>query len=176
MAQFSRKKIINLLKRGENASTTTEKGKALEDLICYIFSKVSGITVSRRNENNIFQSEEIDIAFWNEKYAKGFYFLPNIILVECKNWSNPVSSIEVSWFNEKLRGRGLDFGILIATNGITGNPNHFSSAHQIISNALAEKRQLIVIKRDEIEALVSTNDLILLIKAKLLDLAVKGTI
>lgn len=176
MARISRNKIINFLKLADNANTTTEKGRALEELICYIFEKVSGITVTRRNEQNIFRTEEIDIAFWNEKYVRGFYFLPHIILVECKNWNHPVSSIEVSWFNEKLRGRGRDFGILVATNGITGNSNDLSHAHRIIANALVEGRQLIVIRRDEIEALVSTEGLVRLIKEKLCDLAVKGTI
>src|SRR5262245_50010468 len=114
MATISRTYVQRLLRQGDNARSTTAKGRSLEDLVCYLFGKVPGITVTKRNSLNIFESEEIDVAFWNKKIARGFYFLPNIILVECKNWSSPIGSSEVSWFNEKLRARAQPFGILVA--------------------------------------------------------------
>ena len=33
-----------------------------------------------------------------------------IFLVECKNWSNPVKSVDVNGFATKVEDRGLDFG------------------------------------------------------------------
>ena len=64
MAAISKRTIQKYFKRGDNASTTTEQGKALEDLVCYIFQKLPGITVTRRNKKNTFHTEEIDVAFW----------------------------------------------------------------------------------------------------------------
>jgi len=157
---------------GLNAATTAEQGRALEDLICYLFDLVPGITITHRNAMNAFANEEIDVALFNE----GIVSLPNIILVEAKNWSNRVGSIEVAWFLTKLQNRGLDFGILITTLGITGNANDLNAAHNTVATALAQKRRLIVITTDELLALTDTEELLHLIKTKLCDLAVKGTI
>ncbi len=110
-----------------------EKGKSLEDFACYIFSGVPGITITQRNTMNAFNSEEIDIALWNTKHRDGFYFLDFVVFIECKNWSSPVGSSEVSWFSEKLRSRGLDFGILVAMNGITGDPKVINEADSIVA-------------------------------------------
>lgn len=90
-------------------------------MICYLFGLVPGVAITHRNDMNPFNTEEIDVALWNEQDAGGLHFLPNVILIESKNWSNPVSSIEVNWFDTKLRNRGLDFGILISPHGITGD-------------------------------------------------------
>ncbi|MGG3926526.1 restriction endonuclease [Metabacillus fastidiosus] len=175
MSRLSNKRIKAFFKAGDLAATTTEKGTALEDLTCYIFEKVSGITVTARNELNIFDTEEIDVAFWNDKLHDGLHFLPHIILVECKNWSNAVGSSEVSWFDKKLENHGQNFGILIAANGITGNSVDKNRAHQIIRDALKQKREIIVITRQEIERLTSTNQIVHMIKEKKCLLAVSGS-
>lgn len=161
--------------RGDTATTMTEKGRALEDLICYIFGKVPGITVTRRNPLNTFATEEIDVAFWNEGSPTGFYFLPHIIVVECKNWSNPVGSEEVSYFSQKLQHRGLDYGILIAANGITGTNEDITRAHYEVAMALSAGVHILVVTKDEIEFLTETSSLVRLIKEKLCDLAISGT-
>lgn len=176
MARISQVKIGEYFARGDNAQTTTEKGRALEDLTCYLFERVPGITITRRNELNVFQSEEIDVAFWNRPSPNGFYFLPHIILVECKSWSKPLGSEEVSWFDSKLRRRAQPFGILIATNGITGDANDLTAAHDIIGSAIADGRRLVVITREEIEGLEDTAQLVELIQEKLCELAVAGTL
>ena len=97
-------------------------------------------------------------------------------MVECKNWSNPVSSQEVSWFDSKLRRRAQPFGILIAANGITGDPTEKTSAHNIIQTSLGEGRQLGIITIDEILNFKDTEGLITLIQTKLCELVVSGTL
>jgi hypothetical protein len=176
MALISQQRIQQFLAAGDNAQTTTEKGRALEDLICYIFGKVPGITVTKRNTLNQFLSEEIDVAFWNRRHHNGLYFLQNIILAECKNWSRPLGSEEVGWFDSKLRRRAQPFGILVAANGITGNSADRTAAHDVINAALAEGRQFIVITRHEIESLALSIQLVELIQTKLCELAVAGTL
>src|SRR4051812_4084580 len=121
--------MTEFVQAGLNGDTTATKGKALEDLVCYLFDLVPGISITHRNELNAFDTEEIDVAVWNDGDPSGLSFLPNIILIECKNWSARVSSAEVSWFDYKLRSRGLDFGILIAARGITGNVADLTAAH-----------------------------------------------
>jgi hypothetical protein len=164
--------VQEFVRSGVEAATTAEQGRALENLICYLFSLVDGITITHRNAKNNFANEEIDVALFNEEIAS----LPTIILVEAKNWSKPVSSIEVAWFLTKLQNRGLDFGILITTMGITGQSADLTAAHSTVAAALAQKRRLIVITTGELQALANTDELLLLIKTKLCDLAVTGTI
>jgi hypothetical protein len=176
MPRISLTRIQDYLKIGDNPQNTAEKGRALEDLICYLFEKIPGITVTKRDRLNVFASEEIDIAFWNTKDSDGLYFLPNIILVECKNWSDPLSSMHVNWFDSKLKRRAQTFGVLVAANGITGDSSEISSAHEIIRTSLAEGRQLVVITRREIETFSSTTQIVELIKEKLCELAVSGTL
>ena len=177
MLNFSSQRIVSLLRIvQDNSNTATKKGRSLEDLICYIFGKVPGITITYRNKLNTFNSEEIDIAMWNSKFQGILDFLPNIILVEAKNWSRPVSSIEVAWFDRKLRSRGLDFGILVAVNGITGNSQEHTSAHQIIAQSLVEHRHMIVFTADDIKSFSNTKNLVDLIKLKFCELAVTGTL
>ncbi|MEQ1772295.1 MAG: restriction endonuclease, partial [Burkholderiales bacterium] len=133
MAAISQVTVGGYVQAGANGATTVDKGRALEDLICYVFSQVPGISITKRNEMNVFHTEEIDVALWNDCEADGLFFLPNIILVECKNWSNSVGSSEVNWFDTKLRNRGLNFGVLVATNGITGDANDLTAAHSIVA-------------------------------------------
>jgi hypothetical protein len=173
MTEIFAERIRELLERGDNARNTTEKGNALVELMCYIFGGMPGITITHKNEIDIFKSEEIDLALWNDRNPRGFHFLPYVIIVECKNWSKAVSSAEVGWFDKKLQERGMDFGILVAANGITGDPMALTSAHHIIATALNEGRKLIVITRSEIEGIVSNEGLVRLVKGKLCELAVR---
>lgn len=176
MPEISQEVIRRYIETGKQAKTTVEKGRALENLVCYLFEQVPGVNTGKRNTLNTFKSEEIDVAFWNRMDVNGFYFLPNIILVECKNWSQPVGSEEVNWFDSKLKRRGQTFGILIAANGITGNSQKIEAAHEIIRVALSEGRQLIVITKTEIENLQFTEELVQLIQEKLCELVVSGTL
>lgn len=161
-----------LIDAGQAAVTTTDKGRALEDLICYVFDILPGIAVTHRNELNQFHTEEIDVALLNDSLN----YMPINILIECKNWSNAVSSIEVAWFLTKLRNRGLDFGILISPLGITGNQVELTAANFEVASALKERRRLIIITTDEILGLTDTDELEQLIKVKICDLVVKGAI
>ncbi|WP_312794593.1 restriction endonuclease [Tianweitania sp.] len=176
MAAIDQAVVQGYMDASAAAQTTTGQGRALEDLICYLFALVPGIAITRRNVMNVFHTEEIDVALWNDPSPEGFNFLPNIILVECKNWSNSVGSGEVNWFDSKLRNRGLDIGILVSTRGITGDPNDLTAAHAVVAAALRERRRLVVITVEEIVALGDTSELAHLLKEKLCDLAVRGAI
>jgi hypothetical protein len=176
MSAISQATVDIYMRARATATTTADKGRALEDLICYVFSQVPGISVTRRNTMNVFHTEEIDVALWNDGHVDGFFFLPNLILVECKKWSNSVGSSEVSWFDTKLRNRGLSFGILVATNGITGDTINLTAAHSIVAAALKEGRRLVVIGTQELAALTQTPQLVRLVKEKLCDLALQGTL
>ncbi len=174
MPNYANGKISKLIKTFL-AGNPASKGKALENAKAYSFEKVPGISITQRNVLNTAGSQEIDLVFWNDKNDKGFNFLPEIILVECKNWDVPVSASTVETFISKISSRGRDFGILIAANGITGDPTELTRAHFQIAMALSKKINLIVITVPELEKLKSTENLVHLIKVKLTNLVAKGT-
>lgn len=176
MPALSSPRILELLETSRNGDTTTQRGRALEDVLCYVFGRVPGIAITHRDQLNAFQSEEIDVALWNDKKAGAFDFLPNIVLLESKNWSDAVGSAEVAWFDTKLRNRGLDFGVFVALNGITGDAVDKTAAHQIIAASLREQRRLIVVTGNDLSSLRTTLELVTLIKTKLCELAVTGTL
>jgi hypothetical protein len=168
--------IKSLFAAGDTAPTNAAKGRALEDLIAYLFECIPGVTVTARNQMNAFHAEEIDVAFWNDGDTDGLRLFDHIILVECKNWSTPVGYPELAIFNSKLSSRGRPMGILVASCGITGIATDLTAAHNVIANALADGRELIVLTRAEIERLDDTDDLVVLLKRKRAQLAVSGTI
>jgi hypothetical protein len=168
--------IQALFQAADLAKTKHAKGKAFEDLVCHLFLQIPGVVNPQRNKKNVFDTEEIDVAFWNEQDPAGLKSFNAILLVECKNWTSAVGSIDVNWFISKIENRGLDFGVLVAANGITGSTEDKTDAHDVVSKALARKIRLIVITRAEIEALDSGDTLVKLIKDKLCQLAVSGTV
>lgn len=176
MASSIRGAIKKLLKEADRAETQAAKGKIFEEIACRIFEQIPGVSVGRGNALDYFESEEIDIALSNEKHPNGLYFLDWFLLIEFKNWSKPVGSAEVVSFISKIRNRGLDFGIMIAANGITGNAGRSKNAHQQVVLARADKIWIIVITKAEIETLTSGSDLVKLIKQKISRLLTQGTV
>jgi hypothetical protein len=160
---------------GSSSATTVDQGRALEDLVCYLFEAIPGIEVTERNVTNPFGTEEIDVAFWNDQARPGLWFLPTTLLVECKNWSRPVGSAEVAYFVRKLQNRGLDLGFLIATRGVTGSTGTLTDAHFEIAAALRDGVRVVVVDRTEIEQLTHSDDIVNLVKRKLCMLAARGT-
>lgn len=83
--------------------------------------------------------------------------------------------MEVAWFLTKIEHRGLDFGVLIAANGITGVAEHLTNAHFLVAVTLATKKiKMIIITREEIEKLNSGEELAALIIAKVTQLHATG--
>jgi hypothetical protein len=169
--------VVRVLLQGADRATTKHaKGKAFEDLVCQLFVQIPGIVNPQRNKRNIRGREEIDLAFWNEQDPAGLKSLNAMFLVECKNWSSAVGCSDVNWFIRKIEDRGLDFGVLVAANGITGSAEERTDAHDVVSKALARRIRIIVITRAEIELLDSGDALVRLIKDKLCQLTVSGTV
>jgi hypothetical protein len=95
---------------------------------------------------------------------------------ECKNWSAPAGYPELAVFHDKLQSRGRPMGIFVAAQGITGDPNLQTAAHEVLARALSHGREILVITRIELEQLENTEELVRLLKHKRAQLAVSGTI
>jgi hypothetical protein len=155
------------LDAARQARSEQQRGRLFEDLICRLFESIVGISVVDRNVFTAGRSQEVDILIAHNARRSEISFLPNFVLIECKNWSWPVSSMEVAWFDRKVKQRGIELGILVATQGVTGEQRERTFAHEIIAWALAERRRLIVITSTDLAQLSSGDDLVDLIWAKL---------
>jgi hypothetical protein len=176
MPAYDKSIIQAHLAAADHAITSDAKGKALEDLACYLFGQVPGVSITERNPFNAFATEEIDVALWNEQDPAGLKSFNSVILVECKSWSKPVGSEQVAWFLKKIEHRGLDFGLLLAMCGVTGDAQDKGQAHYEVAMVLPKKIRLVVITRAEIEALSTTEELVTQIRRKVCQLAVTGTL
>jgi Restriction endonuclease len=176
MPEIDQVRVREFFARGDTAQTNVEKGRALEDLVAYVFELIPGVSLSGRNEMNAFEAEEIDLAFWNDGEPEGLRLFDHLLLVECKNWSTPVGYPEMAVFHQKLQSRGRPLGILVATCGITGNGTDRTAAYEVLAQALAQRREILVITRSELELLSDTGQLVDLLKRKRVQLTVSGTI
>lgn len=168
MARYSLVKQREFWERAEDLSeTTVTRGRAVEGLLVYLVGKVPGVTVIGTNTLAAFESEEIDVAVSNSQSRDGFPFLPRFFLIECKNYTHKVGSPQVAWFDWKIKSRGMSFGLLIATAGVTGSPLERTSANDIIAGALFEKRQLVVLTKDDLVELPETSDFVRLVNTRL---------
>ena len=148
-------------------STTTARGRALESYIGDLFTQIPGLRVSARNSLNAAGSQEVDIVFWNECKVDGLYFIANCFLVESKNTTDRVGATEIREFTTKLRDRGQKIGVFVAANGITGQVGHLRQAKDAVSRALREGIQLIVFTVAELEAVATTEELVILFQDKI---------
>ncbi len=177
MSKYSVAKITSLLNQSDSAPTADEKGAKLEDLGVYIFNKLDGISFYDKNILDGPRAHELDIAFWNQQNPLGLSFLDPIVIVECKNTGIPLGSHGVGWFVRKLQDRGATNGIIISLSGITGEADGESNAHsEVLSALMRDKIKIILLDREEILKLTTTDDLVSIMMNKYLILSLYRTI
>jgi hypothetical protein len=143
----------------DTTKAVNERGKALEELLTLLMAEVPGVTVFATNSLDVFRSQEVDLVLANNQHEDGLVSFGREVLVECKNWKDPVGASEVAWLYTKLRTRGLSHGILVAMNGITGDGFARTSANSILAHALSEQIRIVVLTRVDLEAVHQGSDL-----------------
>ncbi|MFI1919719.1 restriction endonuclease [Nocardia sp. NPDC020380] len=157
----------------DTATDTDSQGKAYETLAEYLFESIPGC-FTQRNGISYFRTEQVDLGVCNGKHQLGLYALPNIVLVECKNWSSPVDSSTLGYFINILASRSVEVGILIAASGITGDARSLTSAHGLGVGAIARGMAVLIITTEEIEKLTCTYDFVNLLQRRFLSAHMNG--
>ena len=145
---------------------------ALENLMTSLLGKIPGITVTKRSEDKKFQNDVVDIVCWNNRQKNGLYFLPNILTIGAFHWLEPVGSAQIKSLLNRIKMRGLSFGVLVAINGLTEEQAERDVARDTILSALSDERQIVILQGSDFEKLHSSNQLVRLFKEKLCELAV----
>jgi hypothetical protein len=126
-----------------------------------------GVSLLFRDQTNAPGSAEIDILLFNERPRLGFSFLPEYLMFECKNWSDPVNSATVDSFITKVRSARLELGILVAANGVTGDPAERTAANDVIRRAFdRDGIKILVVTRTEIESFRSVREIVVMMRRK----------
>jgi restriction endonuclease len=167
--------IRRYLTEAKTASTSDAKGKLYEELVRYLFEGVPGC-IAERNLTNVFRTEQVDVAVGNARLKDGLWLLPHVILAECKDWDKPVDSSTVGYFMSILAGRGIELGVLVAANGITGDREDLTNAHALGLHASPRGIKLIVITSDDIDGLQSVDEFIELLHRRYLKSFATGAI
>lgn len=165
VAAFDRQRTRQRLAIADGLSGRA-RGDVLEEVIAEAFAAIPGLELVSRATRNVSKSQEIDLAFRNRRHPGGLEFFGTEILVECKNWSDPVGSPEIAWYATKLRRADVETGILVATSGVTGDPNLPTGAFAELRDARAEKLTIVVLEREELESVGSGEELAHLLEDK----------
>jgi hypothetical protein len=173
MGKLNTQRLAECLDAALAATTANAKGRLYQEAAEIVFSGLHGVEVVSSNATNAFHSEEIDVGLYVGDVPRGFPLTELLVLVEVKNWDRPLDSQGVEWFVSKLRQRSLKEGLLIAANGVTGDPTQLTSAHDVIQAALREGICILVITDDDLRQLRTSADVEELIKVKLVRLRLR---
>ncbi len=175
MPDFSSAVLKAHLERASDpANSTYVRGRAFEDVLEHVFTSVPGCDV-QRNSLNRFASEEVDLSVMNFKDQGGLRALPEIFLVECKNWTSAVDAATVNGFASKIRHRGCTLGVLVAANGVTGDPHERTAAYQSAALALVEHTRILLLTTTDLAEFTSCENVVATLHRRLLDLVAAGT-
>jgi hypothetical protein len=110
--------ILANISTAEGARSPVD-GKDLEALAEYLLGCIPGFEVIM---NLATGDSQVDALVRNRGPRYDFReALGSYMVVECKDWSKPVSSKEVGWFVNKLLTQECRAGILFSSEGITGD-------------------------------------------------------
>lgn len=99
------------------AKTTKEKGDRLELLVSYLFAVEQGFEVLGPTKGS---DSQTDVIVRNRHHDPAIASLGNYIMVECKNWSEPIGAPIIREFAGKMRPAKIKTGILVCREGVTG--------------------------------------------------------
>jgi hypothetical protein len=154
-------------------STADAQGKAYEALAVHLFEAIPGC-FAERDIISFFGAEQVDVAVGNPRLPDGLPLLPTVLIVECKDWVRPVDSKTVGYFINILANRGVEAGVLIAANGITGDPEELSRAHALGISAVARGIKVLIMTTAEIRNLTCSADLTELLNRRYLRAITSG--
>jgi len=177
MSEYSKFQIQKMIEESDNSTIAKEKGDKLELLVKYLFANTENLSFIGRDILDAPRAHEIDIAFWNPNRNGGLSFLDPVIVIECKNHSSPIGSIDIGWFVRKLQDRGARNGIFISLSGITGKFDGQTCVHSEILNAMMRDGiKILVMKREDLLGLNNSDDLVNLLMEKFLKLTLYRSI
>ena len=172
MTNISQSKINQTLGLIRKSESIEEQRYAMKLLMTNVLEKIPGVSVTEGIGSNKSNENEIKIVCWNEQNIDGLYFFPSILAVGAINWLDPVRSDHIKWFVGNMKKMGLSCGILFGVDNLTEDEVEREDTRKLISLALSDEREVVILDGSDLEKLTSSKQLVSLIKEKLCELAV----
>ncbi|GGL25838.1 hypothetical protein GCM10009037_06820 [Halarchaeum grantii] len=159
-------KFWNELEAVRSAESPIEKGNSLERLSHSIFDGFPFIQI--RGQNVRTSSAEIDLILEYQPPSGGTLFddFGRYILVECKNWQRSVGADTVRDFKGKADSAKVDLGIIVASNGISGESGK-DAVDELNQYYQRDDLTIIVIDESDLETIIRGNSLYEIIDEKI---------
>ncbi len=144
--QYIKAECRDLLKLCDQAETSSEKGRTLEQLTevlftsNHLFELVDKRVSTGDEEIDLVVKNSLDRPFWNALNSPLFF-------IECKNWSKPVGAREMRDFEGKLRNHSklVKVGFFVSINGFT------SEVRSELKRASRDAQHVVLLTREDIE-------------------------
>lgn len=142
------KEFEDALEAMDNADTSQERGDAFEELAGVLMEAMPFIKVREQNLRTKTSELDLVVEYTGADETKIFDKVSSDFLIECKHWSEPVGSDPVGNFIQKTDKLSVDFGIMFARNGITGDEQ--TDGYGQIRDALIQSGKVILVVDNEV--------------------------
>jgi hypothetical protein len=165
-APFLNRALVWALDKPQDPDT---KGKRLERITAYLTGTLAGAR-SRIGFNSLDFECEQDVTVNQRSGTR--QTLPGgstSMLVECKNWKDPVRAPEVGYFLARMQFVGVSLGLLVAKSGITGAAADASEKNaRSLLRGLCQRENIacLVLTRADLESVVQTRSFRGLLESK----------
>jgi energy-coupling factor transporter ATP-binding protein EcfA2 len=167
---FDPKTFNDLLQRVESNFENpdikaNEKGKSFEDMVAYIFENHKDYFSTRQKVRT--RTSEHDIHLW---FKPGddpvLQMFGNEIILECKNWRQPVGKPEINDLAGDMVGRKCKTGILVSRKGITGKAFKDANGQRLVWFFSGFNLIILVLTFEDIKSIKHGKNLIDILKEK----------
>ncbi|MDB2276544.1 restriction endonuclease [Halorubrum ezzemoulense] len=152
------KEFEDALEAMDSADTSQERGDAFEEFAGILMEAMPFIRVRERNLRSRTNELDLVVEYTGADDTKIFDKVSSDFLIECKHWSEPVGSDPVGNFIQKMDKLSVDFGIIFARNGITGD-EQTDGYGQIRDAFIQSDKVILVIDDGDIERLLGGKSL-----------------
>lgn len=151
--RYDRQSLATAWQRALSATTSAEKGEALEELVIELLSGIPLLEFAERRVRT--RTSEIDAVF-HVTAAPGTLCQEwgGMLLVECRNRKEKFDVGAVSKFAQTLRDRDAKVGIVVSMAGLTGETGR-DARGQIANEYLTSQRLILVLDERDLEKVVS---------------------
>ena len=159
------KEFEDALDAMDSAETSQERGDAFEEFAGVLMEAMPFIRVRERNLRSRTNELDLVVEYMGADETKVFDKVSSDFLIECKHWSEPVGSDPVGNFIQKMEKLRVNFGIIFARNGVTGD-EQTDGYGQIRDAFMQSNKVILVIDNEDIERLLEGESLYQMIDEK----------
>lgn len=146
---FSQQELHKKIESAIRAKDTYSKGTLWEDAAAYYLKYIDGLKITGKRVRAA--NQEIDISVANLSQSDALWQMGAYILVECKNYKDPVSIEEIRNIAYICNMKGCKTALLFVVNGIT------SKAREEILRLISSDMAIVCISKEDLMNLNSSH-------------------